>query len=580
VHLEEERFAAPVFATDPRKDYWLWDYFVSGVAGLGDKAFTINTYGSAGVTENAAITINLQGGTDTAAEPDHHAVFVLNGAEIGEAIWEGTEANEAIITFSQELLNDGENILEITGMLDTGAPYSIFYIDSIDLTYKRYYRAVNNTLAFVSGQNPVITVTGFTEPDIMVFDITDPFMQKSLDGVTLDGTEGNYRVSFISGSPGTRYLAVTAGSVMTAANVLADVPSDLQVKTNNADYIVITPPELKNAVQALSAYRQGQGHSTKVVDLEDIMDEFNYGIYDPEAIRTFLAYAYNNWQTAPRYVVLAGEGTYDYRNILGYGDNLVPTAMVNTPDGLFASDNYFADVNGDYLPEIAIGRLPVVTEEELQKILDKIIKNENLAAGTEKKVLMLADNPVPRNNFTKDSDDIAAFVSDDYAVEKIYLSEHAAGAGRQLVIDGISSGAEMVNYIGHGGLDRLADEGLLRTGDVVSLSNSERYPVLLALTCIVGQFAYPGYDSLSEALILKGDGGTAAVWSPTGLSLHTKATVLNREFFISAFDDGKEEKILGDMVLDALRESADSGGTFVFMHDIYTILGDPALRIP
>ena len=49
------------------------------------------------------------------------------------------------------------------------------------------------------------------------------------------------------------------------------------------------------------------------------MNEFNYGIYNPKAIRDFLSYAYNNWKKSPRYVVLAGNGTYDYKNNLGTG---------------------------------------------------------------------------------------------------------------------------------------------------------------------------------------------------------------------------------------------------------------------
>ncbi len=61
-------------------------------------------------------------------------------------------------------------------------------------------------------------------------------------------------------------------------------------------------------------------------------------------------------------MTLVGRGTYDYRDLRGFGDNLVPTLLVGSPDGLVASDVAFADLSGDDgIPEIALGRLPVVT---------------------------------------------------------------------------------------------------------------------------------------------------------------------------------------------------------------------------
>jgi len=56
---------------------------------------------------------------------------------------------------------------------------------------------------------------------------------------------------------------------------------------------------------------------------------------------------------APRYVVLGGEGSFDHKNHLGHGDSIVPTLLAPTAEGLFPSDNLFADVDGnDFLPEM------------------------------------------------------------------------------------------------------------------------------------------------------------------------------------------------------------------------------------
>jgi hypothetical protein len=96
------------------------------------------------------------------------------------------------------------------------------------------------------------------------------------------------------------------------------------------------------------------------------------------------------------------------------------------------------------------------------------------------------------------------------------------------------------------------------------------------MTCSIGEFAVPGYSSLSGALVLKDNGGAIAVWSSTGLSDDLEAKILNREFYKAIFTSGK--RTLGDAVNQALAKYRLSG-SMPFMTDIYGIIGDPALKI-
>ena len=88
--------------------------------------------------------------------------------------------------------------------------------------------------------------------------------------------------------------------------IASTVPSSRRTD-NGADYLLITPSSLKAAAGRLADYRRSQGLETRVIDLDDIMDEFSHGLFSPEAIRDFLAYAYDHWKKAPAYVVLVGE---------------------------------------------------------------------------------------------------------------------------------------------------------------------------------------------------------------------------------------------------------------------------------
>jgi hypothetical protein len=355
----------------------------------------------------------------------------------------------------------------------------------------------------------------------------------------------------------------------------------LQQPGNGADYLVITPGAFKETAQTLADYRQGQGLTTMLVDVEDIYDEFNHGISSPAAIKDFLSYAYRNWRGGPpRYVVLAGDGTYDYKNNLGHGDNLVPPLLVNTPQGLFASDNHFGDVEGDDgIPEIAVGRLPVLTAAELRAFIDKISDYENADPYAEwtGRVMMLADDPDEGGDFPSDSDYLAGLIPGTYAVDKVYLPHYSnIDEARLKLWDGINNGVFLVNYIGHAGLYHLAHEKLLRVNDVSVFQNGEMLPMVTAMTCVVGRFAIPGREILSEALILKENGGAAAVWAPTGASLNSLARMLADGFFRAVFQGG--EKTLGEALLKGMQDYALSGGQR-FMLDIYTLLGDPAMEI-
>ncbi|MGC2064328.1 MAG: C25 family cysteine peptidase [Thermodesulfovibrionales bacterium] len=572
-HFEENHFAATAAASDPESDYWLWDYVIGGDPSLGSKSFTLHTDKVADLSAQAEMTVKLQGFTDTDANPDHHVRISLNSSILGEDLWNGTGQHTVVLNFSQTLLHEGDNTVTVEGLLDTGAPYSIFYINSFDLAYKRLYAAVGDSLFFRGDGNGTVTVSGFTSPDIFVFDLSNPYRPALNAAQTVSGTAGNYSVSVRPASSGTPYFAVTSSAVLAAGKVSANNLSTLSSKKNRADYIIITTQELAEAARAFAAYKQSQGLVAMVVLIDDIMNEFNYGLSSPDAVRDFLRYAYANWGKPPRYVLLAGEGSYDYKNNLGYGDNLVPVKMVSTPLGLFPSDNFFVDVNGDHIPDMAIGRLSVVTPEELNNMLSKIVSYDPKRTN---KILWLADNPDDGGNFPADSDELAALIPPKYTVEKIYLSALPLSTARQRLLDGVNGGAAFLNYAGHGAVDRFAGEGLLVTSDVNSLINGNKLPVVTAMTCVTGQFGLPGYDSLSETLVTSQNGGAIAFLGPTGMAMHLDSKEFGRMFYETVFKEGAG--ILGDAVRRTFEKYRTKYGNS-YLLDIYNLQGDPALRI-
>ncbi len=302
MHIEKDRCTLTALFNNPHDDYWLWDYIVSGDQ---SKQFSFFLHGVS-PAGNPSLTVNLQGATAT----PHHDKVKLNGTEIGESSWQDTESHHFTISFEQSLLRDGENSVEVQGILSGDATYSIFYVDSFDLKYGRYYLAFNNRLFCRGDNHSTVTAAGFASRNIMVFDVSNASSPKLVSGTFIDQQN---RVSFVPASSETRYLVVDESGVSLPHSIIADSPSRLKKNNPSADYIVIVPGGFEEAAGELINLRRWKGLEGMVVCLEDIYDEFNHGLASPWAIKEFLSYAYNRWNgNNMKYVVLAGEGTFDY----------------------------------------------------------------------------------------------------------------------------------------------------------------------------------------------------------------------------------------------------------------------------
>ncbi|HNR40444.1 MAG TPA: C25 family cysteine peptidase [Acidobacteriota bacterium] len=574
---EEDHLPAPAVTRNPESDYWFWDYLFADHPTQGAKTFTVPTPAPAG-TGAAALAVRLHGGTDTGFGTDHQVAVRLNGVNVGTARWDGLTAHSLRFTIDPAILRDGANTVELAAQLNEGIPYSLVYVDGFAVDYVRQARADTDRLRLAPGglAPHAVAVDGFTTDAIVVLDITDPDAPV-LQPAAAERAGRNWRVCFRC-QPRHEYFAASVGTAAAVTAVSPDWPSRLRDTEPGADYVVITPQSLLGPAEALAAYRASQGHRALVVDIADIYDEFNHGRSSPQAIRDFLAWAVAHWSVPPRFVVLAGRGTYDYRDLEGFGDNLLPPLYLGTTHGLAAADNRFACVAGDdNVPDLAVGRLPAATAAELQAMVDKIIAYEAQPDGAwSRRALVVADNPDPAGDFPADSETVAAELPPWLRLRRISLAEQTALEAREALVSGIATGAGLVNYLGHGGVDRLAAEGVLRLDDIPSLANGARLPLVLAFTCAAGECTIPGYPGLGEALLARPAGGAIAVYAPAGLSDNTAAVELNAAL---AAELGRGHAMLGDAIRAALAAWEPADPAAGYHRDLYILLGDPALRL-
>jgi hypothetical protein len=380
------------------------------------------------------------------------------------------------------------------------------------------------------------------------------------------------------------------------------VPSDLADTDNQIDYILITHKDIGwdgtgaaySWLDDLIQLREDGGLRVKVVDVADIYDEFGYGLQSPLAIRDFLAYAYDSWQSpAPTYVLLVGDATYDYKDNLNLGTvNYVPAYLVTVDYmGEADTDEYFVKISGnDAVPDMYIGRLPAGSEAAARAMVAKIKTYEQTlhAKDWRQNVLLIADdqNEAYEAVFETMNEDAAALLPAKMVPLRGYLEYSTTAAITSFIDAQIGAGALIVNYSGHGGQRRWATEGIFEDSHVAGLDNSGKYPFVIGMSCLTGRFGYVDDDngqvpSLAEVLLGADAEGAVAALMPTAMTTTAGQHILNTALFEAFFTDDIRQ--LGPAILAAKQVLLANGSAeYEQISETFLLFGDPAmgLKIP
>jgi hypothetical protein len=418
-----------------------------------------------------------------------------------------------------------------------------------------------------------------------------------------------------AGASGTRsYLAVGDAAVKSPVAAVPERASSLAAAENGADWILITHRDLgwengdpRGWVTNLVALRQAQGLRTAVVEVTDIFDEFGYGLPSPLAIKAFLVHAFESWQPpAPRYVLLVGDATYDYKNLWGLSPapvTHVPAYLVFTTHyGETACDECYGQLSGeDALAELHVGRLPAATAAQAEQMVAKIIAYESApnSRSWERRLVMVADNATEEweSIFETINEEAAALLPAGFDTpERFYLTEYE---NEQLSVNdltadllaAIDAGALVVNYAGHGSLGIWASERILdnRGGayrsDAATLTNAGRYPFVVNMACLTGYFLNPqpesAWQSLAEGLMRPADKGAVAAFMPTGMTEPDGQQLMSNALYAAIFN--QDTRTLGPAVAAAKEQLLANGGAlYQETANTFMLFGDPAtvLKLP
>ncbi len=607
---------------DDLADHYFWTGLRGDGSDISKKPFRVELPGAVSrhnIERDATIRIRFQGASRKSAAK-HQALIHFNGRQLGKIKeWNLQNAVTATRDIPQKFIHHNAiNDLRIDALDKNETPEGSFdfYLDWYEFEYWHNFRAESKRLAFNSKTDPVVkgtthfNVTNLPTEAIDIYVLNqDSLTAKLVDGkVTRSGS--TYQILFEDEVMGYTNYFIIANNAYGSIGTLTEVPpSNLRNPTTQADYIVITHKTFLESIKPLVEFRRSQGLTVKVVDIDEIYNEFKAGLFNPIAIQDFLRYAYEAWQPpAPTYVLLVGDAHFDYKRVfkqLYTTYNLypifVPTYHGWAPaSGETAMDQRFVNISGaDALPDMFIGRLPVQTPDELSAIIKKIKDyEENPKIGPWQGTLVqVADNHTDNPNdviFEESRDEIISeIIPLAYHTKQIYLRK-TRNLTRSLIRKAFNDGALVIEYTGHGGSQTWADESIFRIEDVTALRNRE-LPLVVTTTCLNGKFDQPqqfGDRCLSEEFLISPYGAIANL-AATRLTYASANVEFDRDLFTAMFErppvqtEGGQQahtppnptigKIITDAKISNIARTVNI--RWIPGTEQYTLFGDPATRL-
>lgn len=290
--------------------------------------------------------------------------------------------------------------------------------------------------------------------------------------------------------------------------------------------VVVAPRAFHGALAEFVAYR-AQERSVELVDLEGVLEK-STGVDDPEKLKRWLFDAWS--KRGVRYVLLVGDAdvlpvrymvldrvtkpAFDYAfypSDLYYADIAKRDGSFEDWNGQSAEfhGGYFGEVRGeknkndginydkiDYRPELAVGRWPVSTVEQVARVSEKTIAYDRAVAsesapGLRRALFVAVPGWVDTRERMKGW---AGQLPAGWTNQKLF---DGGEWGEQHVVESLEDGASLVCHAGHGQDDRW--EQSLSVDSIAGLRNGGKLPVIFSAGCSTARFAtLPPYEAYED----------------------------------------------------------------------------------
>lgn len=446
---------------------------------------------------------------------------------------------------------------------------------------------------------------GNTGTGVAVWDITDALQPVKMN-VSASGTQ----TSFNNNASRLREYVAYANANLVTPLSLGKVSNQNLHNAASADMLIITHISLLPEAQRLAAFHlQHDGYKTVIATTDQIFLEFGGGVSDPASMRDFVKMYFDKAGSdplkQPKYLLLFGSASYDYKSRITGNSNLVPGyESVNSLDPLntYTSDDFFGfledkeDINlNDPLAnlDIGIGRIPARNIAEAKGMVDKIIRYHNktgLGAWRNESVFVADDQD--QDLHLQDAETVSANARAANTLinqSKIYLDAYpivsSSGGARypavnDAIVNRVFNGTLIFNYSGHGNNQRLAEEAVLTQDELNRFNNPDKLPLFITASCDFAPHDDPSKNSLGSGILTGNANGAIALLTTTRLVFAYSNRVINDNYLQIALkpESNGQYLTLGESVKRAKNFTATATGD-VLNNRKFTLLGDPAMQL-
>lgn len=455
----------------------------------------------------------------------------------------------------------------------------------LPITLKNTFKTLGSKISDNIGRTDIfILITQNGKPEITKENISKS-SALSLNSFIEHNDGKSYKAKFDLNAGSYRNLFISDEQHIIKTDVAKVNSSNLINQDNQADLLIITHPAFLETANKLKEYREKSDSSVKalVIDVNDIYKEFYFGKKSPHSIKEFLKYSYFNWKS-PRikYVTLIGDASWDTRMLQNttINQDFIPTY------GWPASDYWYGLLEGDdLLSEIVLGRIPIKTNQQGMKYVEKVIDYETVSNDRWMKRFLFMSGGTNDNEraswysimkYTFAEDLIMkspALCADTTIINKKDPKVGGEGEANRIISE-INKGADWIAFLGHGSPVVLDMDGW----QAEKLNNKGRYGFFSTLSCNTAAFAEPDITARNEDYILAidrgfvGSGGSSNLADQfVSISLHLKMlqTISNPNNTLLTYPE----------ILNNSRNRLISGELERFLILQYTYLGDPMIKV-
>lgn len=427
---------------------------------------------------SATLEVAIQGVTNTFGSP-HQVNVSFNGNLLGSLNFGPQDYIVQSYQLPASQFHSGANQLLFT-KISTGENC---IVDYARLTYPHTFFADSGTAKFTVRGTQTLKVDGFATPLVRLIDYTDQLnvgVSKAVSEPSASGYAITVPTNEAAGKSLRLFYAIPFGQFDQPASLSLNQPSSLNLNSNAADYLIVSHKDFIASMEPLRVARSN-GMIAKTVDVEDVYDEFSYGLHGPQAIKSFLEHASTHWVTPPRYIVFAGDASLDPRNYFNVGNfDFVPTKLIDTQFEETCSDDWLADFHGDPITngpdgiaDIPIGRLPVRTAADATALVNKII---NFTPLVPQNAMLVADDPTGYYfNFETANDQVQSLLPPAMTVQKAYRRLEI-----KLLSGTVSTNSSSSTVTGTG--SNFTNPAEVQIGFALTKDNGERLGTVAAVT--------------------------------------------------------------------------------------------------